>query len=141
MINSIYIVFNMKTIELNKMTICDETFYTLPRLWKPLQDYRKAVRKAIGFMNTHRDPNNYHDDGSPEYYIRRELCELAEALEALADKADPNERDRETYSELLGRPITDETLEQAKQEWKDMWEPAKLLKPKKRKKKPSVDNS
>lgn len=111
----------MKSIELSEFSDNGNIIWTLSGLSKRLQDYRKAVRKAIGFMNIHRDPDNYHDDGSPEYYIRRDLSELAEALEKLADKENPTERACEFYSEVLGRKITDETLEQAKQEWTDAW--------------------
>lgn len=109
----------MKTIELDEFYNDGKIIHTLSGLDKPLQDYRKALRKAIGFMNEHRNPDNYHDDGSPEYYIRRDLGALAEALERLADKEDPNARAIELYSELLGRKITDETLAEAKKEWHD----------------------
>lgn len=101
--------------------------FTMPGLYgKPLKDYRKSLRRAIGFMNTHRDPENEHDDGSEEYYIRRDLTELAVALEGLADRENPGERDKEGYGELLGRLIvTDEELEVAKKEWSALWKQKK----------------
>ena len=84
----------MKTLNLQEYWAQDHSIWTLPRLSKPLEEYREALRKAIGFMNEHRPGSrlhpegSYHDDGSPEYYIRHDLCELAEALEYLAEHKD-----------------------------------------------------
>lgn len=84
----------MKVLPLSPYDNNGEVTWTLPGLDRPLHEYSKSLREAIGFMNKNRVD---HDDGSPEYYIRRDLTMLAEACERLAilEKLQPEVRVRQ----------------------------------------------
>lgn len=83
----------MKILTLSPYDNNGEIIWTLPGLDKPLHEYSKSLREAIGFMNQNRTDN----DGSPEYYIRRDLNMLAECCERLAilEKLQPEVRVRQ----------------------------------------------